>query len=321
MKKRWSDWIVRCTDSQFFCELCVCQRWMWSICVLLISLWRHLCHRRKKRWVADLYLFVRSWWVQFVCVCEWWCLSVRRAEWLSCTSSLCVNECNDGLFPPQDVLHRWRGVEGSTSLCSCPPLYWTHEGAPEFQEGWHTHFAALQVRQTSCQVVVILTLSPVFLAPICLLGTRAWSVFVWSNLCMFGGSSTHTVLLDWVESKAFHVINSSPLTDWLSAASFSLPKYCIFFLSYHHFHANCSTDLAKCIRHLLLQPCCTRLSSSSHPCSVQLSNTRVNQYSQPFRPFSGKLWNSLHASVFPSLYNLMFFNREISRHANSVPIF
>ncbi|MPC35746.1 hypothetical protein E2C01_029179 [Portunus trituberculatus] len=41
----------------------------------------------------------------------------------------------------------------------------------------------------------------------------------------------------------------------------------------------------------------TRLSSSSHPFSIQLSNARVNQYSKSFIPFTGKLWNTLPASV------------------------
>ncbi|MPC28612.1 hypothetical protein E2C01_021820 [Portunus trituberculatus] len=65
---------------------------------------------------------------------------------------------------------------------------------------------------------------------------------------------------------------------------------------------------------LLLQPCCTRLSSSFNPYSVQLFNTQVSKYSHSFIPFSGKLWNSLPTSVFPSSYNLTYFKREVSRH-------
>ncbi|MPC75152.1 DNA ligase 1 [Portunus trituberculatus] len=49
--------------------------------------------------------------------------------------------------------------------------------------------------------------------------------------------------------------------------------------TYCYFHANCSIDLANCMPSLLLWPRCTRLSSSSHPYSVQPSNTRVNHYS------------------------------------------
>ncbi|MPC53527.1 hypothetical protein E2C01_047422 [Portunus trituberculatus] len=62
---------------------------------------------------------------------------------------------------------------------------------------------------------------------------------------------------------------------------------------------------------LLLWPHYTRLSSSSHPYSVQLSNIRVNHYFQSFIPFSGKLWNSPPASVFPSSYDLTSFKRKV----------
>ena len=44
---------------------------------------------------------------------------------------------------------------------------------------------------------------------------------------------------------------------------------------------------------------CTRLSTSSHPYSVHLSNARVNQYLHSFIPYTGKLWNSLSWSVSP----------------------
>ncbi|MPC34700.1 hypothetical protein E2C01_028099 [Portunus trituberculatus] len=63
---------------------------------------------------------------------------------------------------------------------------------------------------------------------------------------------------------------------------------------------------------LLLRPSCTRFIFSSHPYSVQLSNTRVNQYSQSFIP--GKLLNSLLASVFPSSYDLTSFKKKVSRY-------
>ncbi|MPC11032.1 hypothetical protein E2C01_003685 [Portunus trituberculatus] len=67
---------------------------------------------------------------------------------------------------------------------------------------------------------------------------------------------------------------------------------------------------------LLLQLCRPRL-SSSHPCSVQPSNTRLNQYSQLFIFFFFfffNLWNSLPASVILSSYNLTSFKRGVSSH-------
>ena len=48
--------------------------------------------------------------------------------------------------------------------------------------------------------------------------------------------------------------------------------------------------------------------------SVHLSNARINQYSQSFFTFSGKLWNSLPAFVFPISYDLNSFKREVPRH-------
>ncbi|MPC60497.1 hypothetical protein E2C01_054543 [Portunus trituberculatus] len=98
----------------------------------------------------------------------------------------------------------------------------------------------------------------------------------------------HTVTLnvrvvgDRVESKAFRLINFPPLFHRRNVV---LANF------YSYFHANCSTDLANCMPLLLLRPLCTRLSSSSHTYSVQLfkSNARVNQYSESFITFSGKL--------------------------------
>ena len=90
------------------------------------------------------------------------------------------------------------------------------------------------------------------------------------------GGSIHTTLLNRVESKAFHLINS-PLNDCLDSLSHrrNVASLSIF---YHYFHADCSSELANCMPSFLPQPRCTRLSTSSHPYSVHLSNARVNQY-------------------------------------------
>ena len=69
---------------------------------------------------------------------------------------------------------------------------------------------------------------------------------------------------------------------------------------------------------LLPRPQCTRLASFSHPYSVHLSNARINQDSQSFIPFSGKLWNSLPAYVFPPAFDLNSFKRE--RYQDIYPI-
>merc|ERR1712035_254448 len=82
------------------------------------------------------------------------------------------------------------------------------------------------------------------------------------------GGSTHTVLLDRVESKAFRLINSPPLTDCLQPLLFrrNVASLSIF---YRYFHANCSSELANCMPPPLMRPRCTRLSTLSHPYTVQ----------------------------------------------------
>ena len=129
---------------------------------------------------------------------------------------------------------------------------------------------------------------------------------VWENL-------THTVLLNRVESKAFRLINSPPLTDCLDTLSHrrNVASLSIFYL---YFHADCLSELANYMPPHLPRHRCTRLSTSSHPYSVHLPNARVNQYLHSFIPYTNKLWNSLPLSVFSPAYDLNTFKREVSRH-------
>ena len=116
--------------------------------------------------------------------------------------------------------------------------------------------------------------------------------------------------------KSFRLINSSLLTD-CHEPPFHHHNVTALAVSFRYFRANCSSDLANCMPPLLPQPRCTRLASSSHPYSVYLSNARVNQYFQSFIPFSGKLWNSLPASVFPPAYDL---NCSREKYQDTYPI-
>ena len=119
-----------------------------------------------------------------------------------------------------------------------------------------------------------------------------------------------------MESKAFRLINSSPLTDYLD---YSSHRHNVASLSlfYRHFHADCSSELAKCMPPPVPRSRCTRFSTSSHFYSVHLSNAKVNQYLHSFLPYTGKLWNSLPLSVFPPAYDLNSFKRGVqdSSHA------
>ena len=127
------------------------------------------------------------------------------------------------------------------------------------------------------------------------------------------GASTHTQLLSRVESKAFRLIASPPLTDCLESLSLrrNVASLAIF---YRYYHANCSSELANCMPPPLMRPRCTRLSTHSHPFSVHPPFARVNQYLHSFFVSTGELWNSLPLSVFPATFDLTRFKREVTRH-------
>ena len=126
------------------------------------------------------------------------------------------------------------------------------------------------------------------------------------------GGSTYTALLNRVDSKAFCLINSPPLTDCLDSLSHRR-NVASLSLFYRYFHTDCSSELANSMPLPLPRPRCTRL-SISHPYSVHFSNAKFNQYFHSFIPYTGKLWNSLPLSVFPSSYDLNSFKRGGSRH-------
>ncbi len=71
--------------------------------------------------------------------------------------------------------------------------------------------------------------------------------------CHVWGGSTHTSLLDRVESKAFRLIRSTSLTSCLLPLN---SRRDVAFLSilYRYFHANCSSELANCMPPLLSRP-------------------------------------------------------------------
>ncbi len=125
--------------------------------------------------------------------------------------------------------------------------------------------------------------------------------------------STHTALLNRVESKAFRLINSYPLTDCILPLNLrrEVASLSIF---YRYFHAYCSSEVANCMPPLLPRPRCTRLSSQAHPFTVQIPYVRVDQHLYSFITVTGKLWNSLSLFVFPPTFDLNSFKSGLSRH-------
>ena len=130
-------------------------------------------------------------------------------------------------------------------------------------------------------------------------------IFLWFYLQY--PEQSNTQLAYRVETKAFRLINSPPLTHCRDSLSHrcNVASLSIF---YRYFHADCSSELANCMSPPLPGPRCTRLSTCSHPYSVHLSNARVNQYLHSFIPFTGKVCNSLPLTA----YDLKSFKRGVS---------
>ena len=120
------------------------------------------------------------------------------------------------------------------------------------------------------------------------------------------GESTHKALLNRVESKAFRLINFPPLTNCLDSLSHrrNVASLSIF---YRYFHTECSSEITNCMPPKIPRLRSTRLSTSSHPNSVPLSNARVNQYLHSFIPYtvnSGTLFRCLFFHMLA--YDLYF---------------
>ena len=128
------------------------------------------------------------------------------------------------------------------------------------------------------------------------------------------GGSTHSVILDRVESKAFRIINSPPLTESLQSLS-ARRIVASLSLFYRYYNKHCSSELFGRIPPPLRRARTTRLSTHSHSFSVHLSTPRLNIYKNSFMYTSCKVWNTLPVSIFPSYFDLNTFKRRVAGFA------
>ena len=52
----------------------------------------------------------------------------------------------------------------------------------------------------------------------------------------------------------------------------------------------------------------------AHNCCVELSNARINRFSDGFFPSTSRLWNSLPSNVFPASFHFPSFKRQVYHH-------
>src|ERR1044072_3126891 len=111
------------------------------------------------------------------------------------------------------------------------------------------------------------------------------------------GGFTHTVLLEKIESKVFRLINSPALTNSLQSLS-ARRIVASLSLYYLYYNGHCSSELSRRIPPPLRRALATRLSTQSHPFSVQLSDPRLNRYAHSYMYSTGKVWNTLPSTIF-----------------------
>ena len=126
-------------------------------------------------------------------------------------------------------------------------------------------------------------------------------------------SSPYTFLLDRVESKAIHLIRDPSLTSTLNTLSLCR-KVASLSLFYRYYFGHCSHELDACIPPPMARPCSTRQASFAHNYCVELSNARINRFSDGLFPSTSCLWNSLPSSVFIASFNLPSFKKQVYHH-------
>src|ERR1044072_7097683 len=129
------------------------------------------------------------------------------------------------------------------------------------------------------------------------------------------GGSTHTALLEKVEFRAFRLINSPALTNSLHSLS-SRRIVASLSLYYRYYNGHCSSELSRCIPPPLRRARATRLFTQARLFYVQLSDPRLNSYPLSYKYSTGKVWNTLPSSIFPTSYDLHTFKRRVSGHVS-----
>ena len=130
------------------------------------------------------------------------------------------------------------------------------------------------------------------------------------------GGSTHTVLLEKMESRAFRFINS-PNSSGISLilSSLFLP---VELLRHFLYTIAITTDTTLPTSHRIAPPLRRVLaisySTHFHSFSVQVSDPRLNLYAQSYMYFTGKVLNTFPLFILPTFYEMHTFKCRESGH-------
>src|SRR6201990_1628433 len=110
------------------------------------------------------------------------------------------------------------------------------------------------------------------------------------------------IQLSWRRWSQGHFVSSTLLlllTLFNLFLPFELLRHSLFTIAITTVTALKNSELSRRIPLQFRRARATRLSTHSHPFSVQLSDPRLNSYAQSYIYSTGKVWNTLPSSVFP----------------------
>jgi hypothetical protein len=122
--------------------------------------------------------------------------------------------------------------------------------------------------------------------------------------------------IDSIQRRAVRLINNGTLTSGLQSME-HIRQVGSLSLFYRYYHGHCSTELSQLIPPAPIHHRHTRGTLSEHPYTVDICRLRTGSFSSSFLNTTGRLWNSLPASMFPPTYNLNLFKKRINIHLQS----
>ena len=130
-----------------------------------------------------------------------------------------------------------------------------------------------------------------------------------------GAPKSHLQLLDRVEKRAKNLMGQQlanellPLSDRRDVASLSL--------FYRYYFGKCSSVLSESVPKPQTLSKTTRGANPLTCYHVSIERTRTQGRSQSFFVRTGRLWNQLPSSCFPTQYNLDSFKRRVNKFLKS----
>lgn len=118
--------------------------------------------------------------------------------------------------------------------------------------------------------------------------------------------------LDSLQRRAVRLVNDPKLSNRLESLSVrrDVGSLCLF---YRYFNGECSDEIFNLIPPSHFYHRTGRYRQKGHPHIIDTWKSRTTRFNRLFLPRTCKLWNALPPEVFPQVYNLNRFKRDVNR--------